>query len=264
LLKQRVVTAIFLLAFAISWLFLAKNLYFAGVSFFVCAIGMYELLKMYKFNWLAIVSTVLLFIAIILSLYILPYYTGSLVRIIAILVWCFVVPGVLILQPKHFAKIIIALVALALFFLAFYAFVAIHTAFGPWILLSIMAIAWVADTGAYFVGRAFGRHKLAPSISPGKSIEGAFGGFVLVVVYLFTLKHLYSIPYLYSNFALCEFAIIITIVSIMGDLFESWLKRVSGVKDSSNILPGHGGVFDRIDSLIAVVAVAYAMLYNLF
>ena len=123
-----------------------------------------------------------------------------------------------------------------------------------------MAIARVADTGAYFVGKQFGKHKLAPRISPGKSIEGAIGGLVLVIIYLVILKYFNLADYLITYSMAFKFATILTVISIAGDLFESWLKRVAGVKDSGSILPGHGGVFDRIDSLIAVLAIAFAII----
>ncbi len=130
---------------------------------------------------------------------------------------------------------------------------------GPWVLMAVMAPVWVADIGAYFVGRAFGRRKLAPSISPGKSWEGAYGGAVGVLIYGFTVAfatgHLAGASFagmLLLTLALLVFAA----VSVEGDLFESLLKRQAGIKDSSNLLPGHGGVLDRIDSLTSTLPLA--------
>ena len=120
-------------------------------------------------------------------------------------------------------------------------------------LLAIMAVVWLADIAAYFSGRAFGKHKLAPAISPGKTWEGALGGGVAVVAYGFILSpHLPTV--LSANPVTLFFVLVIlTAVSIVGDLFESLLKRQAGLKDSSNILPGHGGILDRIDSLTSTL-----------
>lgn len=123
----------------------------------------------------------------------------------------------------------------------------------PWLVLVAAALAIVADSAAYFAGRRFGRHKLAPAISPGKTREGALGGAVAVLAYAgivaTTSGHALSLALLAAFLAL--FAL-----SVLGDLFESWLKRRAGIKDSGNLLPGHGGVLDRIDSQLAVLPVA--------
>ncbi|HNH25091.1 MAG TPA: phosphatidate cytidylyltransferase, partial [Accumulibacter sp.] len=126
---------------------------------------------------------------------------------------------------------------------------------GPYALLAIMMIVWLADTGAYFAGRRWGRHKLAPNISPGKTWEGAIGGAVAVIVYGFGLSLLYPEMLGMSSWRLLLVLVVITVVSVMGDLLESLLKRQAGLKDSSNILPGHGGVLDRIDSLTSTLPI---------
>lgn len=120
-------------------------------------------------------------------------------------------------------------------------------------LLAIMAVVWLADIAAYFSGRTFGKHKLAPSISPGKTWEGAIGAGIAVLVYGFVLSS--NLPSLLStnHLLLVVVLIALTAISIVGDLFESLLKRLAGLKDSSNILPGHGGVLDRIDSLTSTL-----------
>jgi phosphatidate cytidylyltransferase len=138
----------------------------------------------------------------------------------------------------------------------------------PVYLLSVMALVWIADIGAYFSGKAFGKRKLAPSISPGKSWEGAIGGGIAVLV-IASATVLMAAPGspLADTFAVrlqAEHGWAITIVallaitaaSVVGDLFESQLKRRAGFKDSSNLLPGHGGVLDRIDALIPVLPLA--------
>jgi len=124
---------------------------------------------------------------------------------------------------------------------------------GALALLAIMGGVWLADIAAYFSGRAFGKHKLAPNISPGKTWEGAIGAMLAVLAYGFILSQ--RLPPVFSENPLLLFGVLIflTALSIIGDLFESLLKRQAGLKDSSNVLPGHGGVLDRIDSLTSTL-----------
>lgn len=147
-------------------------------------------------------------------------------------------------------------------------FVAIVTLFrhSPAYLLSVMALVWIADIGAYTAGKLFGKNKLAPSISPGKSWEGAIGGGVAVLV-IAALSIVFGGAALADTFAahvqakwgwlaLAAILVVLVAASVVGDLFESQLKRRAGVKDSSKLLPGHGGVLDRIDALIPVLPLA--------
>ncbi|MCS5585898.1 MAG: phosphatidate cytidylyltransferase [Gammaproteobacteria bacterium] len=129
------------------------------------------------------------------------------------------------------------------------ALVSLHSKGDEYFLL-LMLLIWGADSGAYFVGKKFGKRKLAPKVSPGKSVEGALGGigFALVVMLIFLqIQNIASEQY----FGYLLLTIVVASVSVLGDLFESLFKRESGMKDSGQILPGHGGVLDRIDSLTA-------------
>lgn len=122
---------------------------------------------------------------------------------------------------------------------------------GPWLVLMIAAIVAAADTGGYFTGRKFGKHKLAPSVSPGKTLEGFAGGLLANIV-LAALVAWFS----HSNLWLLLAIVVPTsLVSVLGDLLESMVKRHAGVKDSGSILPGHGGILDRIDSITAAAPV---------
>ena len=144
------------------------------------------------------------------------------------------------------------------------AMVALH-AVGVWMLLAAMALVWVADIAAYFAGRAFGRHKLAPAISPGKTWEGVAGAMVGVFIYgglvLGFSPLAGKLPVAMPLVILL--LVLLTAVSVMGDLFESLLKRQAGIKDSSGLLPGHGGVLDRIDALTSTLPLAALILHLL-
>jgi phosphatidate cytidylyltransferase len=127
-----------------------------------------------------------------------------------------------------------------------------------------MALVWVADIGAYFAGKTFGKHKLAPSISPGKSWEGAIGGWIAVLVIAAGSTKISALADTFSSRVVAAwgwpgFIAVMTLIvaaSIAGDLFESQLKRRACMKDSSSLLPGHGGVLDRIDALIPTLPLA--------
>jgi phosphatidate cytidylyltransferase len=132
----------------------------------------------------------------------------------------------------------------------------------PWALLLFLSVVWVSDTAAYLSGKRWGRHKLAPLISPGKTLEGAAGAAIAVGIYYAILVLL--IPsedrYLNGAWGLLVFGIIL-VLSVEGDLFESWMKRSAGVKDSGQLLPGHGGILDRIDGLTASLPAAALAFY---
>jgi phosphatidate cytidylyltransferase len=131
----------------------------------------------------------------------------------------------------------------------------------PWALLVVMSVVWIADTAAYFAGKSFGRNKLAPQISPGKTWEGAFGAMAAVAVYYGVLLLLEPQQRYFNGIAGLGVFLLILVLSIEGDLFESWMKRQAGVKDSGQLLPGHGGILDRIDGLTATMPLAALALH---
>jgi len=129
------------------------------------------------------------------------------------------------------------------------------------LVLFLLSLIWAADIGAYFAGKFFGKNKLCPSVSPGKTLEGVYGGIALT--------QLVAIAYVYisiqtpslNDFLIFSFlALSVSLVSVLGDLFESVLKRIAEVKDSGNILPGHGGLLDRIDSLTSSAPIFFLLL----
>ncbi|WP_294946605.1 phosphatidate cytidylyltransferase [Sulfurivirga sp.] len=172
-----------------------------------------------------------------------------------VLVWGGVVPFVL----YHFARTEGAwrlgrapLLMLGLVVLFPFAWALFHllVRFGPGVTLWLMALVWLADSGAYFSGRAFGRHKLAPRISPGKTWEGVAGGALLALAGAYGGVLLLEQHGVEAALPVALWLGMVAAFSVVGDLFESALKRWRGVKDSSQLLPGHGGVLDRIDSLL--------------
>jgi phosphatidate cytidylyltransferase len=130
---------------------------------------------------------------------------------------------------------------------------------GGYLIISIMIAIWICDSAAFFIGSAFGKHKLFPRVSPNKSWEGAIAGFVFAIVSMIAAKAIFL-----DIITLTDSIIIGTIVGTVGqigDLVESLVKRDAGVKDSSAIIPGHGGIFDRFDSLLFTAPVVYIYLH---
>lgn len=148
--------------------------------------------------------------------------------------------------------------------IAAWASLALMFMMGRGLLLSFLAIIWCADIGAYFAGRAVGKRKLAPRVSPGKSWEGAIAGVVAAVVWgAATMNwegsfanHMFRL----WSYAALPWIAFLAMLSIVGDLFESLLKRRAGMKDSSGLLPGHGGVLDRIDAILPTAPLALLLL----
>ncbi len=155
-------------------------------------------------------------------------------------------------MPNDIAKVIFAQLYVGLFFAAAIPLFVLN----PWILLFIFVCIWCNDTGAYIFGCNFGKYKLFPSVSPKKSWEGFVGGFVTVLI-IATLFALFVDALDFEWYRAMSLAAIISIFATWGDLFESMLKRSAGVKDSGKIIPGHGGVLDRLDSFLFVAPAIY-------
>ncbi|MCG7488638.1 phosphatidate cytidylyltransferase [Vibrio sp. Of14-4] len=133
---------------------------------------------------------------------------------------------------------------------------------GAKLVLFVCFIVWAADSGAYFCGKSFGRRKMAPHVSPNKTIEGLVGGIITAIFVGWGTAVWFGIEFS-SSLSMVIITLITVVISVLGDLVESMFKRVSGIKDSGNILPGHGGILDRIDSLTAAFPV-FALLYFIF
>ena len=273
-LKTRVITAIVLLALVLPSLFFLPQAYWAMLVAIFIGIGAWEwggLLGLNEINRRLFGGVLALLCAAVALLDPLPLGIGSsdglavswvvAVYVVAAVFWCVAVPFWLSkkwLLPQGLPGLLVGLVVL---FPTWLALVQLRVP-GPGILLAILATVWMADVAAYFSGKAFGKHKLAPSISPGKTWEGAIGAGLGVVAYGLFLRLSFSFePVAMVVWIICLLAV--TAISIIGDLYESMLKRQAGIKDSSNVLPGHGGVLDRIDSLTSTLPVV-ALLWLVF
>ncbi|SFI39496.1 phosphatidate cytidylyltransferase [Collimonas sp. OK307] len=267
MLRTRVITALLLLAVLLPILYLNYFPGFAVVSTLFFAAAIWESARIFGASAKAALAWGLAGLALFTA--IMAYGSGPNIRLLFVLcvaIWCLRFVPSLGLGLPPLASLGNRLVAGSYAIAIFGCFLAIVVLFhhSPMYLLSVLVIVWVADIGAYFSGKAFGRHKLAPSISPGKSWEGALGGWILVLLMAFGFS---LAPALAETFPMRLLAAwgwagllaamtVLVAASVAGDLFESMLKRRAGIKDSSNLLPGHGGVLDRVDALIPVLPLA--------
>lgn len=264
MLKTRVITALILLAILLPVLFLNNFFAFAVVTLVFFAAGAWESLRLFRY------ARAELWAAFWVLGYAALMFSGNLSGIRGLFAACVALWVIRFVPALKFGLPAVSTTANRLLSLTYTltllgCFVAIVSLFqhSPLYLLSVMAIVWIADVGAYFTGKGFGRHKLAPTISPGKSWEGAVGGWLAVLVVAAAAVMYFggtTFPgRLYERIGWPGFIAVMTILaaaSVVGDLFESQLKRRAGFKDSSNLLPGHGGVLDRIDALIPVMPLA--------
>jgi phosphatidate cytidylyltransferase len=262
-LKTRILTAVVLLIAFSADLFLASVDVFALVLAFIVAAAAWEWSRLCglasengQTAFAALVGLVVL-----IGLYIV--YADALMRwllLAGFLFWASV-PALFYLAPRHRAieQLNTPLLLLGVFvFLVAAVAIQYLRSFAPhgssWLLLYALAIVWFMDIGAYFSGRRFGTRKLAPSISPGKTWEGVYGG--LAVTALLLLVILFSADWADGNRLKLMMATLLSAgASVVGDLFESRIKRAAGRKDSSQLLPGHGGVLDRVDGVLSAIPV---------
>jgi phosphatidate cytidylyltransferase len=259
MLLQRVLTAI-PLAIGIIWIILSplKDVFF-WLTMFVTALAAYEWAKLAGLKIAGQIVYLLLMCAIP---WVVMNHAGQYMRfyIYAGAIWWFVISLYLLrTQPKNVSnkvslpKLLAGILVIPAAMLAMNALHIQHDNGPQWLLYGLMLV-WVADIGAYFSGKRFGRNKLAPAISPGKTREGLYGAVVAVCVYTAIAAYYFGLDMTSAAYLLL-LAVVLTLVSVAGDLYESVLKREHGVKDSGAILPGHGGILDRIDSVLAAMPV---------
>ncbi len=264
MLKTRIITALLLTAVFIPAMFFLPNNYWAIVTLLVSLLAVIEWAKMIDLKQSAIIFYILVYILIgglfiwtmITNGFHLLFYQSLMVFEIAALFWAFVM---FVWIWKRFVfnnKWGMALIGY-LIIISFWLALVCAKAAEPTLLLVLMITIWIADSAAYFSGKSFGKHKLAPNISPGKTWEGVLGALIAVTAFAYLLYFGFGI----DNIALFPLLLIVTILGVIGDLFESMMKRQANIKDSGNILPGHGGVLDRIDGLIPSLPLAILIIY---
>lgn len=269
MLKTRILTAIVLIAFFISALFYLPAIFWTALLLALTVVASREWCRLARFTTkqtiLYLISTTLLGgeLLLILSEAVAsnPNSTSMIwIYVASCLFWVIAVPVLLRLSHQVQSVSLLMLMGWLVLLptcLALYQLRAID----PWLLLGFMGVIWVSDSAAYFVGRSFGKHKLAPEISPGKTWEGVAGALGAVFCYALIWGQMIESNILAIGLILLS--LVLTGLGILGDLFESLMKRQAGVKDSGNILPGHGGILDRIDALTSTLPVA-ALVFLIF
>lgn len=273
MLKYRIATALILIPIVIAALFMLPPLGFAIVALVICMLAAWEWGQLSGFKtrsqriWLAVLCGFVL-IAMMLSMpayrqpIYLPQVSGSLW---ASLIWWIAAFVLVIFYPKsasfwresRILRLAFGLLTIVPFFwgmvaLRQYGYAENHHT-GAWWLLYVMLLVWGADSGAYLFGKLFGKHKLAPKVSPGKTWEGVIGGLVTSALISWLFGRYAPLNVVPVTLLVCS--VIAALASVLGDLTESMFKREAGIKDSGNLIPGHGGILDRIDSLTAAVPV---------
>lgn len=184
------------------------------------------------------------------------FYHALHVFALATVFWLVIVPVALFLNTFSKNKAVNAVAGWALMMSLWLALVAAKEV-NPFVLLTIISTIWLADSAAYFAGKQFGRHKLAPAISPGKTWEGVYGALFAVAIYAAVLKLSGAV----STWWILPGLWLVTIAGVYGDLFESFFKRRANLKDSGRFLPGHGGFLDRVDGVIPALPIGLSLLF---
>lgn len=258
MLKQRLITALVLIVVSLWALFGAETLAWQAAIIFVAMIGAWEWAQFMRLDNRFMKSLFSLLVAFIIGLGVyfeihdwVVYLAATQLVIVVVAVTRYQLSAGQAGLNNSFVNGVVGLLFLVSFALSL---IWLREEYSAWIVLFSMAMIWVMDSGAYFAGRRFGRHKLAVYVSPGKTWEGVLGGTLLVGLVSALIWFVWG-PSLYSPglVVLVLITCLIAALSVYGDLFESLLKRQVNIKDSGKILPGHGGVLDRIDSLLVAL-----------
>lgn len=259
MLKQRVLTALLLLPLVLAAIFMLPAEWFIGLLAFIFLSGSLEYKRLAGLTSQSAGSALLFlqtFILVVLFWF-RPEWANHILLYLSIscAAWLMMLLRLSLYRPEsqldqtyRISSFVTAIVSITTGWFAL-GWIRMQTD-GPWLILLLLLIVWAADTGAYFAGKTFGKNKLAPKISPGKTREGLFGGLILAPVVALIAVQLMPISGI-DPVHLVMLTLVTALVSAGGDLLISLHKRVSGFKDSGNLLPGHGGILDRVDSLIA-------------
>lgn len=271
MLKQRIITALLLLLVLLPATFAQRYEYFAALALVGMMLAMWEWARLLRLSFAASV-TVAAVLGIVCAYLWMQGFAAAYIHgllIASLLCWALAIavslsqaqiPAFFLTGFGRMLHLAFAGLALA----ATWVVLVLAQQRGAWFVLTLLLIVWVADIAAYFAGKRFGKHKLAPCISPGKTREGAIGGLLaaaLLGLCLYTTSGTYQQALSANQWFYAALGMLaLAAVSIMGDLFESLLKRQAGAKDSSKLLPGHGGVLDRIDALLPTLPLAWLLL----
>jgi len=263
MLKTRVLTSMVLMAGFLTAVFLLPAIYWAFLMLVFISIAFWEWAGMAAFNkaWRILYVASIAILGAVVTLaddMAMPALQPQVMFysiLLAVFFWLILTPAWLIARFEIRQPLMLALVGLVILFPTWLALVSMRD-ISPWLLLMVMGAVWIADSAAYFTGKRFGKRKLAPKISPGKTWEGVFGAWFAVSIYGLILCISMSLTYWVIVGLLG-----ITVLSIMGDLLESLIKRQAGVKDSGTLLPGHGGILDRIDGLTSSLPLVMFFIY---
>ncbi|HVL02753.1 MAG TPA: phosphatidate cytidylyltransferase [Dongiaceae bacterium] len=255
MLKQRIITAVILLPLILGAIFYLPTAWFALAMAIPVALGAWEWA-----NIMGIEEPVKRapYVGIVLSLLVLVMLTGFNGVLYLGCLWWAAAVWLVKAYPNEVARWegrgIQSCIGLLVLVPAWWSLVLIQRQpDGEWWLLYVMLLVWGADTGAYFVGRKLGKNKLAPAVSPGKSVEGLLGGLATTAIIALIVAFSTAASAQVGLIPFLLISLVAVIGSVYGDLAESMFKRHRGIKDSSQLLPGHGGVLDRIDSITAAV-----------
>lgn len=282
MLKSRLITALILIPIVIAALFLLPPLGFALVTLAVCMLAAWEWGQLAGFVsrsqriWLALLCGFLLALMMLsVPAYHQPIHQLQVEGPLWLsLAWWLAALALVLFYPGSAAlwrnsrplRLVFGLLTIVPFFwgmLALRQFDYEQNHFtGAWWLLYVMLLVWGADSGAYMFGKLFGKHKLAPKVSPGKTWEGLIGGLITSAVISWLFGR-YA-PLTIEPMTLLVCSVIAALASVLGDLTESMFKREAGIKDSGHLIPGHGGILDRIDSLTAAVPVFACLMLLVF
>ena len=258
MLISRILSAFVMLLVFLSSMFLFSGRYFSFVIYIPSLLALFEWSKLLYFK--SHEKKIFLIISLILIYFIdqhLDADNSRLILLIASVFWLCIAPLFLLFKinlKNFFLSALIGWVLVMPLIISLNYLIQLS----PWVVLLVLTSIWLADSGAYFFGKQFGKKKLAPTISPGKTWEGFLGA--LFVVSLFSIVMTYF-GFVNSYKAIFFFNLIL-VLSVEGDLFESYIKRMAKVKDSGDLIPGHGGVLDRIDSLCSSLPLATLILMS--
>lgn len=261
--KQRIVTGVVAAALFIPFV-VYGGVPFTLVVYALAAVAMYEMLKMNGmsiFSVPGIISTLALF-AILMpdhwAMQMEEWISYSKIELLFIAVILLLVYSVLVKNTFTFEQVAFVILGALYIGLGFYYFIEtrLHESGLQYVIFALLVI-WATDSGAYFVGRKIGKRKLWPEISPNKTVEGFVGGIVIAVIFAIIMQ--FIVPFDKSWPVLIAVTIVASIFGQMGDLVESAIKRHFDVKDSGAILPGHGGILDRFDSLLFVLPLLHLL-----